>query len=92
MTPERWKRIEELYQAASQLPEDERSRYLNEACPDDADLRQEVEGLVQQQTEKGFLDPPALADAASALASGSAVSTRTSTTPIIGKTIGHYAS
>ena len=43
MTPERWKRTEELYHAAGALPSSERAAFLSEACPDDEELRRDVE-------------------------------------------------
>jgi hypothetical protein len=60
MTPDRWRRIEELYHAALERTEGERAAYLREACADDADLRKEVEELLRQESAKGFLDAPAL--------------------------------
>lgn len=48
MTPERWKRIEELYHEADELPEVERAPFLALACGDDEALRHEVEALLQE--------------------------------------------
>jgi serine/threonine protein kinase len=69
MTPDRWKRTEQLYHSAAHLPESERSAYLREACPDDEELRREVEGLLQQQSAAGFLDSPMFATEAKDLLS-----------------------
>ena len=61
MTPERWKRTEELYHAASARPPDERASFLREACRDDSTLRREVEGLLNESDlDPGLLDGPAL--------------------------------
>ncbi len=48
MHGERWRRVEELYQAAYERPEHERSAFLDEACAGDATLREEVESLLAQ--------------------------------------------
>jgi Tol biopolymer transport system component len=48
MTPERWKRIEELYQAAQLRPSGDRSAFLLEACADDDRLRRNVESLLAE--------------------------------------------
>ena len=65
MTPERWKRIEELYHAARARPPGERAAFLAEACRDDEALRREVESLLDESaSDDGFLAAPALAMAA----------------------------
>jgi len=46
MDRERWSRIEELFQAAADLPRDNRARFLDQHCSDDPDLREEVESLL----------------------------------------------
>ena len=62
MTPERWKRIEELYHAARARPPGERAAFLAEACRDDEALRREVESLLNEPvSDDGFLAAPALA-------------------------------
>ena len=47
MTPERWRRIEELFFQAESLAPEERQAYLVEACGPDAELLKEVESLLQ---------------------------------------------
>src|SRR5918998_1817666 len=60
MTPERWKQVEEVFQAALDLPRDERPRFIAEKCADDAALRVQVEALVAQYEEAGdFIEEPA---------------------------------
>jgi serine/threonine-protein kinase len=44
LTP--WERVEEVFEAASALPEAERDAYLSRACGDDTALRLEVETLL----------------------------------------------
>lgn len=49
MTPERWKQIEDVFQQAADLPDDERVAYLDRACDGDAELRSEVESLLESE-------------------------------------------
>ena len=59
MTPDRWQKVEELFHAALALAPDERSGYLLRVCPDDADLRAEVEALIREHIEDpSFLGEP----------------------------------
>jgi len=51
MTPDRWRRIEELYHAASPLSVEVRDEYLAEHCGSDADLIQAVSSLLAQSSE-----------------------------------------
>ncbi len=56
MTPERWKRIEELFHAASALPPDAHRAFLVASCPDDERLQGDVEALLNESaSEEGFL-------------------------------------
>ena len=45
--PERWRRIEELFHATIELPENQRSDYLRDQCGGDEPLRQEIESLLK---------------------------------------------
>ncbi|MGA7411205.1 MAG: hypothetical protein WBW33_12010 [Bryobacteraceae bacterium] len=45
--PEKWKQVEELFEAAQQRPADQRAEFLRQACPDDAELCAEVETLLK---------------------------------------------
>ena len=49
-SPERWRLLEELYQAAVEHPPAERALFLREACSDE-DLRREVESLLRFETK-----------------------------------------
>ena len=60
MTPERWHRVEELYHAAYVLPIGERAAFLAEACREDARLRRQVESLLKESSQGGFLAAPTL--------------------------------
>jgi Tol biopolymer transport system component len=59
MDPARWRRVEEIYQAAAERKPEERAAYLAVACAGDEDLRREVESLLAQPTADGMLDRPA---------------------------------
>jgi len=48
MTPERWARIEQIFQYAAETNIDGRGAFLEEACAGDEELRREVESLLAQ--------------------------------------------
>jgi len=83
-----WQAIEELYHSASDLPEAERSFFLQRACGEDQHLRLEIESLLRYgDTPQSFLDTAAIAIVAKAIAADDYNS------PILaleGKTISHY--
>lgn len=61
MTPERWEQIKEIFRSVLDLEADERVRFLDEACAGDADLRREVESLLEyEETAKNFMESPIL--------------------------------
>ncbi len=62
MSPERSERIREIFAKASNLAGAERTAYLDEACGDDADLRNEVESLLEHDDAAvpDFLDPESI--------------------------------
>ena len=61
MQPERWQRLQKIYFKALKLPLGERPSFLDEACPDDAEMRAEVESLLRCETKiEQFLEPPAI--------------------------------
>ncbi len=47
MTPERWKRIDQLYNEALSQKTEDRPAYLHQRSGDDEDLRSEVESLLE---------------------------------------------
>jgi len=60
MMPERWRRIEQIYDAALQYAPSERSAFLESECKGDEGLRREVERLIVANDEAGdFLASPA---------------------------------
>ena len=67
MDPERWQRIESIFQKALDADEDRRARVLVESCAGDEALRREVESLLAQHENAGeFMERPAFADPARA--------------------------
>jgi non-specific serine/threonine protein kinase/serine/threonine-protein kinase len=68
MTPERWRQIKQIFQAAFELPSEARSAYVQEACAGDAELRAEVESLLLSVEEEEFLSGVAASYVPEALA------------------------
>src|SRR5215831_17959962 len=96
MTPERWKQIDELAQAALDRGDDERAAFLDKACANDDALRREVESQIayQQQASK-FLEEPAFKQAAEHLGAQASLpafltDTQTESESMEGRTISHY--
>ena len=88
MRPEKWQVIEELYHAASEVPDEERHSFLRKVCDGDQSLVHEVESLLRHgSTPQSVLDGPAIALVAKAMA----VDEFQSGAPLLeGKTISHY--
>ncbi|HVZ95142.1 MAG TPA: protein kinase, partial [Phycisphaerales bacterium] len=60
MDPQRWQRIEQLYEAAEALDTGARTSLLERECAGDDDLRREVESLLAaNKSAEGFLEKPA---------------------------------
>ncbi|MEO8383201.1 MAG: protein kinase [Acidobacteriota bacterium] len=52
-----WERVRALFHSASELPSEERERFLDEACDGDADMREEVVSLLASDALAGdFLE------------------------------------
>jgi eukaryotic-like serine/threonine-protein kinase len=83
MDPKRWKEIERLYHASIELPADQRSRFLANACAD-GEIREQVASLLASR-DRGLslIEQPALDVAADMV-------TRAHTGVLVGRTIGHY--
>src|SRR5262245_19654056 len=83
MTPERWRRIEEIFYAAVEREPAERMGFLEQACDGDPDLRKNVQTLLNAGDRHGpFLDAGGL-EAARAMAASLQQS-------LIGQQIGPY--
>jgi serine/threonine-protein kinase len=70
VTPERWKEVSRLYEAARARPVPERDAFLAQACGDDAPLRREVESLLDQPTSPPHLEHVSPSVVAQALGDG----------------------
>lgn len=61
MTPERWSRLGDLFEAALQRQRQDRSAFLEQACAGDDELRTEVASLIEAyESARGFLIRPAM--------------------------------
>jgi serine/threonine protein kinase len=60
VTPERWRRLQQLFEAARQLDPDEQPAFISDACGDDHELRNQVEGLLAayEPAEQALESPP----------------------------------
>ncbi len=75
MTPERWQRLQELFAAAIELPDDERAAYLAGLAGDDAELRDELARMLGAHDPDSTWPRPAGAEAPD---------------PMVGVTLGDY--
>jgi Tol biopolymer transport system component len=70
MTPERYRKVAEVFRAVVETPLDRRQAFLDDVCAHDNALRQEVESLLRHDSAAaGWIDSRALEVAAEALAS-----------------------
>ncbi len=98
MTPERWKQIEGVFDAAMDLAPGERDSYLAEECGTDAELRRQVEMLIRSHEQAGsFIEEPAVAGVigSEAAAAGYDLGTTDASfqeepAPFIGRRVGSY--
>src|SRR5215467_4399823 len=68
MSPERWRRVEQLYHATRGHRPESRGSFLAAACAGDGDLRRDVQVLLDQNSEsEGILerDPAELLESCS---------------------------
>src|ERR1041385_5073721 len=71
MTPDRHRRIGQIFDDALPLATDKRAEFLDRTCADDPSLRWEVESLLASHEKIGdFIATPALEAAAKALGNG----------------------
>src|SRR5215471_4856890 len=60
MTKERWQQIDALFEAALDLPPEQRGAFLDKACADDAVLHREVAALLaSDERAGGFMEAAA---------------------------------
>jgi serine/threonine protein kinase len=64
MTPERWQKIDQILDDVLELEACDRAGFLDKACPDDNELRSEVESLLAASERSGnFIELPFLSAA-----------------------------
>lgn len=56
MTPERWRKIESIFQTVVEKPKTERQQMLTQYCGNDTELRREVEALLSEDDTNDFDD------------------------------------
>src|SRR5690349_8423527 len=87
MTPERWKQIDELAQAALDRDPDARAAFLDEACAGDRGLQRAVESQIAYQLQASkFLEEPAFKHAAELISDA-----QTEAESMEGRSISHYS-
>jgi eukaryotic-like serine/threonine-protein kinase len=84
MKPERWRQVDQIFQAALERAPKERSAFINKTCGADDSLRREVEKLLAADGQAGSLiETPAYAVAAPLIAEDGLQS-------LAGQSVGHY--
>ena len=87
MDAERWKRVDDLLQAAVRLPAEKQEAFLNQACAGDDLLAQEVKSLLRSHGGLGdFLEKPALEGGIQNVTHKEAPENCT----LVGQTVAHY--
>jgi tetratricopeptide (TPR) repeat protein/tRNA A-37 threonylcarbamoyl transferase component Bud32 len=91
MDSERWKRVDNLLQAALERSPGERDAFLRQACAGDEALEREVRSLLTSQQRAGsFLDSPAIEVAAWAIARQQNKDAQERADSTIAQTASHY--
>jgi tetratricopeptide (TPR) repeat protein len=91
MDSERWRRIEELYHSAAEVPESQRAAFLEESCAGDEALRHDVGSLLSYQNDsEEFIEMPAMEVAARILAQDPNLGQKASQSAPVEGTISRY--
>lgn len=83
MTPERWKRIEEIFNEAVELNEPERNRFVELESAGDDEIRLEVQSLLDVDTDPGTLFRTIISKAAESF-------DESDSTPLVDQRFGAY--
>ena len=83
MSPERWRRIEQLYHSALERSAEERAAYLTAECAGDQELQREWNELIKDGRRGAVLERPAIEVAADIHVSAVA-------SDLAGRTLGRY--
>jgi eukaryotic-like serine/threonine-protein kinase len=82
MDPKNWQKVRSVLESSLELPPDERSEYLDSACPDE-DIRREVDSLLAfEDSDEGILETPAI--------SAVIADREASAMPMAGRVLGKY--
>lgn len=73
MSPAHLKRLDELFHSALELPLERRGAFLDEACVNDPELRDEIESLISAHEQSGDFIAGSAADVAALLLGGGAL-------------------
>ncbi|HEY7911178.1 MAG TPA: serine/threonine-protein kinase, partial [Blastocatellia bacterium] len=84
MTPERWKQIDDLVQAALEREAEDRAAFLERACQGDQDLRREVESLLSHDKDSNEFIKALPDDVIAEMIAGQPVQS------MPGRRLGHY--
>ncbi len=91
MDAERWKRVDDLLQAALQMPAERQEEFLRQQCGGDSELLEDVRSLLTSDRKAGsFLESPGLHVAEVAAQLPTLGVTPSSGALIAGQTISHY--
>jgi len=89
MKPERWKKIEQIYNSAIELDVNRREAFLKQACVGDESIRKEVQKLLELNTDaEKFIESPAIEKLAHGIAEDAELAKEPSS--IIGKSNSRY--
>ena len=90
MDAERWQRVDDLLQSVLHMPEDQREKFLRQACVEDTALLREVQSLLTAHRDAGnFLNPPAM-DLSKTATSADYRPDPGAVPALTGQTISHY--
>src|SRR5215471_16752338 len=91
MNPDRWKQVDDLFQAVLEQPPEERDAFLSRACGPDEQLEREVRSLLSSQQQVGtFLQTPAIEVAARDLSGQQSGQEQEGSEFLIGTRVSHY--
>ena len=91
MDAERWKRIDDLLQAALRLPVEQQDEFLRRQCGDDDELLEEVRSLLTSHRQAGsFLESPAFSPADMPTQTADPASIAVTFRSMVGETVSHY--
>jgi serine/threonine protein kinase/Tfp pilus assembly protein PilF len=87
MSPTQWKKIDELLDAALDLPAERHAAYLDEVCEGDDELRRELSSLLAAHEKAGSFIETTPAEGISTVFSQRGLD---QTQTLVGQTLGHY--